>query len=316
MIKIYRRCSNLLNLNEKILNVNYGRLLYHNTKILYFDRDKFLLKQNITRFKNILKSTSLEVTYARNVLRNSEAYTNCLADSLIKKTDINITDVQELIKKEWIIMPNEELLNNFEILSCYVNKKKNELISNDKYKTLVNVLSVKCKYFNNKELMHLLNCLELWPLNQNNNLCSKMIKILQIIDQEYCNRLPSLSVDDIFLINDYFCKVNFLGMSNFMNMSLTTLNFNKLSFTNLVQLMFFMKVERNLKIPLPTIEQHLWKYYDKFTIEELGIISMAFFKHECKIQDKQILLKIMNKLQNNLNVVDDVTLIAILKTLR
>ncbi|XP_023248454.1 FAST kinase domain-containing protein 5, mitochondrial-like [Copidosoma floridanum] len=113
-----------------------------------------------------------------------------------------------------------------------------------------------------------------------------------------------------------FNGLNFLRLSQFTVKSLRSLNFGHLSRSNLMHLMFFMKVNKRIGISLNANEHHIWKHFDEFTMTELGILAMAFFKNETKIQDKQRLLKIMQKLKNNIDTVNDITLNACLKILR
>ncbi|XP_014219343.1 FAST kinase domain-containing protein 5, mitochondrial-like [Copidosoma floridanum] len=300
---------------EKVSSANSNNnKLCHASRGLSFNRDKYFVKRDASRrLHTCVNLMSLEIKYAHNVLQSSEAYPNCLVNSLTAK-QVQIIEVQQLIAKPWIAMSNKELLENFEHLSLYAHKNC-ESISDSKYDTVIEAVMEKCIYFNNEKLMNLLSCLELWS-SESNWISPSMQKIAVIVDKEFLNRLSQLTVDEIFLINDHFYRLNFLRLSQFTVKSLRSLNFGHLSRSNLMHLMFFMKVNKRIGISLNANEHHIWKHFDEFTMTELGILAMAFFKNETKIQDKQRLLKIMQKLKNNIDTVNDITLNACLKILR
>ena len=249
----------------------------------------------------------VEGAHAYKIVRNSDdnAYK---ALSGAENTNFNL---ENLLNKQWISMSNAEILENLKILSYYIFKNQDEI--DPKYYEILLIIISHCSNFNDNELHHLLNCLEVWNI-ESYEIVHKHISA--IIDEECLERMQNWSIDEIFLFNDHFYKLGIGRSSRFAQNSLKTMLIKNMSLQNLVQYAFLMKVNRRTLIRFDIFEHYLLKYANEMTVEEIGIISMAFFKYETAIRNKDLQRIFMHKLCENINTVSDIALASILKVLR
>ncbi|NP_001135929.1 FAST kinase domains 5-like [Nasonia vitripennis] len=286
---------------------------------------KFLYKKQILLNNNCLKqwhTTTANITYlpqeniyARSILDSSEAYSHCFATPLPSKkelTDLKLDKVNSLMEKSWISMKNEEILKNFELLTYYASQNS-ESLKLPKYSGIVEVITNRLSSFSDQELQHLLKCLGLWDKRPSD---PALRNFWQALDAECVRRLANWSIDEIFLMNDLWFKSRCPRFSNFITKSLTQVNTYKMTPTNLVQYAYLLKINNKVLLDLSSFEHNVEKCIHQLSIEELGVISMAFFKYEAIIKSKYLLITLMQKLQQNLHTVSDISLSAILKILR
>lgn len=285
------------------------------SKVLCNRKLKFIENLNVRDFhlanvkKNYLANESI---YAHDLLKNSGIYSDSENFALTSKENLKMENEKFLMEKNWISMSKVEVLDNFEHLS-FLAQNNNQFINSPKYQGILKVLSSCCSSFNNKELYHLLDCLRLWNYKKDEANDEEFWKIL---DSECCKRIPSLSTDEIFLINYQFFKLNIMRQSNFTKYTLENLNLKQLTVENLMQFAFMMKVYKRVSVNLFDFEYCVEKNFDKLSIDKLGIIAMAFFKYEAPVLNEQLLLKIIKKLQAEITFVADISFASILKLLR
>lgn len=280
---------------------------------------KKCLSSNSRQFHTFSKNYNYfttELKHARKVMSDLETYSECLAESLLDRENLDANEVENVLAKQWISMSNSEILENFEMLSYYAkNNVENESIDNPKYRGITEIICNNCQGFNDQELHHLMNCLILWNPKKEEQVFKNICKV---IDNECMKRMPNWSINEVLVANDQFYKLKIARLSDFSWHSLRKLNLKlkKLSPTQLVQFAFLLKVNREIPMNLYNLEYYAEQYFDQFTLEELGIIAMPFAKYDTPIRSKDFLIKLIQKFRSNIDNIDDVTFTSILKIIR
>jgi hypothetical protein len=259
----------------------------------------------------VCKNFKEKIEFARNALINVENYDLV---SLKSRDDVDLTQAEFLIEKDWTNMSNTDILNNFEILSYYA-LKNNELFYDTKYERIVEVLSSQSPTFSNKELLDLLRYLNLWN-NANNK--EKNTNFWNIINQEFFARKSIWTVDDLFFINNNICAIKKLNSLSFSTYSIKKLarKHNILSKEQLVQLLLYLTILPKLPINMYNIEHHFELIIDNLSINEIVIVSMAFNKYKNSIKSLDLNEKILQKIFDQFFIIDYDFLPGMLNMLR
>lgn len=258
----------------------------------------------------------LELNYVRNVvLGQSDKYSGSLSTSLPEENQQQIIILQDVLDKQWISMNVNEILENFKLLSYYVKNNNEESLTDPKYQGILEVMASKAPEYSDEDIKTLLKYLEFWRFDAKNTTFTLFFKA---IDQECVKRKDNWSVDEIFLMIDLFFKIRLNRISDFTWYNLNRLGWKvkRLTPTQLVQFAFFLKVNRMIRSPMYNIEFFFEKNFDEFTIDELAVFAMVFTKYNTSIKSMDFLIKIIQKLINEIDTVNDVTLSALLKVIR
>lgn len=254
----------------------------------------------------------LENTFAWNYMKNSNNYTNTVAQPLLPSTkQIPDSEADSLIQTNWTSFSPNEFIDNFEKISHYAFEKEQD-ISNRKYSEIVKSLQRKCPKFSDCELRKILKCLRLW------NKYVISTSVWGCIDAECTKRMSDWSPDNILLTCDLFYKLKFEHPAGFIWNSVKHLSNNpdKLSTPNLVQFAYFINICRRPSLKLYRTEYCLDKHINELSIEEVGIVAMGFFKSQNKIQNVSLINQIIRKTIRSVNDASDVSLASIVKILR
>ena len=218
---------------------------------------------------------------------------------------------------DWSLLKSIEILKNFRLLSLNA-LHKNEQITGEEYREIVSVITAKCWKFSDHELHTLLKCLEMWSNTQHirhprNPVC----KLLEQIDKEFDKRSGNWTPDKTLLYCDTVCRI-FIFHSSFVQNSLNRLTANPsaLSYKNIVQLMYYLLLYGIQKSRVRQLEPYIQDYFDKFTIEELGIICLGYFRTQVHITSDVLLCKLMQKVIDNVDIINDNEMGAFFKTIR
>ncbi|KAJ8678571.1 hypothetical protein QAD02_014358, partial [Eretmocerus hayati] len=98
--------------------------------------------------------------------------------------------------------------------------------------------------------------------------------------------------------------------------SLSTLNFNDMTSSQLIQFAELASQLKTLDINFDCFERNLTKCVNGVTVDELAVIALMFFKHETPIKSDDLLMKIIEALMLNLDIISDKSLSSMLKALR
>lgn len=90
---------------------------------------------------------------------------------------------------------------------------------------------------------------------------------------------------------------------------------HQLSPNMFVETMFYLTTART-KIPMVDAERHFLDIMDELNINEISIVSLAFFKTESKLLNHETISKIYSKTIENIDSISEISLVSILKILR
>lgn len=85
----------------------------------------------------------------------------------------------------------------------------------------------------------------------------------------------------------------------------------------LVQMMFYANTSRKFlpTLPMYDIEQEICAYYNDFNINELGIVSLGFFKTQTPIRNQELVKNLYNSVIKEIANINSIELAAFLKVL-
>ena len=306
-VSFYRLEPSFKCLSGTNLNTNFHQQILENDKF-FFNKTT---SEKIHRKRGKHKAIAVESHYARKIFESSKDYSKTLAKSLKSKDILCEDEIKQILHKQWISMNNSDLIGNLKLLSRF---ESDHNVNNLEYVGIFEVLANRCSSFSDDELHEFLKCLESWIPQKED-----LIKIYfeKTIDHECMKRFSEWSIDEILLTNDQILKLNLIK-SKFIKHSLHKISkkFNQFTCANLVHFAYLLKLSRGTNVDFNNLEYFLEKVIDKLSIDEIGIISLTFFRYETSIKRKSLLFKIIHKLEENIENVHNISLAAILKMLR
>lgn len=90
---------------------------------------------------------------------------------------------------------------------------------------------------------------------------------------------------------------------------------DKLPSKALVETCFYLTQWRK-ELPMISIESRFSQIFDELNIDEIGIVCLAFFKTESKLQRNELIDKLYDKTISDMDIIRDITMVNILKILR
>lgn len=82
--------------------------------------------------------------------------------------------------------------------------------------------------------------------------------------------------------------------------------------------MFYANTSRKFlpTLPMYDIEQEICSYYNDFSIKELGIVSLGFFKTQTPIRNRELVKNLYNSVIKEIVNINSLELAAFLKVLK
>ncbi|XP_046816800.1 uncharacterized protein LOC124423282 [Vespa crabro] len=312
-------------------NINYKSELINNmirctTKFNYVinvrtinqfnNEERQSIEQNLY-YNDVNKNNRItENQYARQYLQNSIYFNKTIVPE--RKCEVIVTDEQaeQLLNKDWSTVNIVELVSDLRILSHNIINKTDHDYNEIRYERILNALKKNINNLTDNLLEEvLINLLPFHKYLKN----TKDFKVLIESLDKYCEKqYKHWPIDKMFLIADTFYCLDMCKYSNFIWKLLRKMNskLNKLTSKNLVQLMFFVNIKRKTPLNMYEVEVILEEHLNDFSINELGIIAMGFFKSKTKIRNATFLKAIINRLICEINKVDNISLAALLKLIR
>ncbi|XP_054728329.1 FAST kinase domain-containing protein 5, mitochondrial [Anastrepha obliqua] len=138
------------------------------------------------------------------------------------------------------------------------------------------------------------------------------------LDVECCRRIERWSSDELLLACDAWYALNLARVSEFVWEALRKLGrkIRRMQPEQMVQAMFYCNILRRAVFEMFEFEVNLARCADTMSLQELGVMSMGFFKTKTPIRNPKLLDHLYTRLMSETQTVDDITLVAILKVLR
>ncbi|XP_050067644.1 uncharacterized protein LOC126556419 [Anopheles maculipalpis] len=138
------------------------------------------------------------------------------------------------------------------------------------------------------------------------------------LDSECLERVTSWNVDQLLHFADRWYPLRLAKQGKYVNKAIWKISnrLRKLPPNQLLKTVFYINLTRVPVENMMDIETNFHQNFDHFSIDDIAILCMGFFKTETPIRNGELLEKIYQKLTAHLSTVEDIGLTAILKLLR
>ncbi|XP_055844605.1 uncharacterized protein LOC129910997 [Episyrphus balteatus] len=208
------------------------------------------------------------------------------------------------------------LVEDFKSLMLYCHQNE-ECVSNDKFDKFVQLFCTECHKFTDEQLIDCLSYLRIHPptvSTRTKNYC----EIWNELDKVCLNRVERWSMKELLHISDAWYQLGVARISKFVLIALRKIGRKvpKMSRDEMIHSMFFCNIVRRPVIEMFDYEVNFFKLIDGMSIDEIGVMSMGFFKTQTPIRNPELLNKIIQRTMESAGTIKDITLVAILKILR
>ncbi|XP_075154840.1 FAST kinase domain-containing protein 5, mitochondrial isoform X2 [Haematobia irritans] len=226
------------------------------------------------------------------------------------------SDLSEVVKCLPDIATTSEVFGHFKSICDYCCKT-NTLISNREFTEFVQQFCDHIHLLTDDQLKESLRAISHLPQEESVR-SPNFVHLWNVLDIECCRRIEKWKTDDLLLVCDAWYNLNLARVCDFVWEALRKLGRKviKMQPNQLVQTMFMCNVMRRSVFDMFDFEANLAKCVKDMTLEELGVMSMGFFKTQTPIRNADLLTYIYERLMCELDRVDDITFVAILKVLR
>ncbi|XP_016990951.2 FAST kinase domain-containing protein 5, mitochondrial [Drosophila rhopaloa] len=144
------------------------------------------------------------------------------------------------------------------------------------------------------------------------------MELWNTMDIECCRRIERWSSEQLLLVSDAWYRLGLVRIGEYVWLALKKLGrrLRKLPPEQLVHAMFLCNLLRRTVFEMFDFELNLARCVDQMTLGELGVMAMGFFKTQTPIRNPELLAQIYQRLGSELDTVEDIALVALLKVLR
>lgn len=198
------------------------------------------------------------------------------------------------IEDDYSKKSTEEVIKAFESLSYHCQTIQS-YISEEKYNPLVNAVLEKLPDMTDEELIKILFDLTRFPRASPRS--HNFSELWNKIDDECWIRSKNWRFPLLLkVMNAYFrLGINKISAFNTKAMLKMSAKLDKIPSKMLVEFMFYQSIIRHKEVPMYTIEARVNELFNEFTLDEIGIIGLAFFKREAKILNNSLLDRFYEK---------------------
>ncbi|XP_013185801.2 uncharacterized protein LOC106131292 [Amyelois transitella] len=229
---------------------------------------------------------------------------------------ITTNEFEKIIQENWAKKKPNELINYFSQLGTFCSTN-NLCMSNKMFDNLIDSLTDNVRYLSDQELELLFYSVTDWPETESIR-TRNYIEIWAALDDECINRLQGWSFDDMLKFTSLFFMLNVTRVSEFSQKSVQKLasKAKQLTHSQIVQALFYIGIMRKSPHDMHNLELELDKRFKEFSLDELAVMSMGFFKSKTPIRDNEVVFKIIHKIMENSKEINEVSLAALLKIIR
>lgn len=222
----------------------------------------------------------------------------------------------ELLKTSLDGKSNDDLIQIVELIAEHCREFEVS-ITNEKFNKIVQQIVGRVESFSDDEIVRMLLTLKKIPPTPD-ALTKNYADLWQAVDAECVNRIPEWKPQYLMKMCALWNQLDLAKFGQFSRNAIrkTVRYVHKCSPKELVEIMFFINVCRRHVEEMVDIERQISKHFHHFSIEELGVISIAFFKSQTKMKSFELITNFYDALLKNLDDIADITLASILKNLR
>lgn len=256
-----------------------------------------------------------ENAYAHNLFLNSSKYANTVMRPSTTYAHITNEEALKILEQDWNSMTSAEIVSAVKKLSyniCYSDKKLNPL----KYVKAFNTLNIK--KLNDDHLITMMQHLVPFK-NMNQSDC--YTNFCEGIDRECIIRFLRLPTEKTLYLCDVLYQItknckNFYSQYIWHSIKRLGSKPQKLSPQQLVQVLFFLNIQRKLPINMYELEYRLQQCIDDLSINELAVAMLGFFKTSTKIRNKDLVNYIIRRTTTEIDAMDTMSIAGIIKLVR
>lgn len=225
-------------------------------------------------------------------------------------------DISEILEKKMYKESSSNLYNMFHVISSYC-ANKNVCISNPIFDDFIDSLTDNIQYLSDDEIKSIFYLLKKIPETESLR-TRNFIEIWAALDDECHKRMKDWSFDKMLSFMSLMYMLNLTRSSDFSHKCLQKLasKAKQLTTHQLVQTLFFVGILRKSPFDMHNLEVHLENNFTNFTLDELAIISMGFFKSQTPIRNVKLITDIVHMIIKNSHTIHEISLAALLKIIR
>lgn len=256
-----------------------------------------------------------ENRYAYDIMRN-KGYAMEIETAKETTTSLNKESLNELLQENWSNKTPSQIFKAYTKLSTYCSEI-NLCISNNMFDNFIDDLTDIINKATDTELVSVFYALNQWPETESIR-TRNLIEVWAALDDACLERVNRWTPDETLSFIALFYMLNVSKVSDFCRKGLIKLAAKAKGLTReqLVQTMFFVGIQRKSPHDVHNLEVQLSNIFTQFSVDELAIISMGFFKSRTPLRSVELVKKIIQKIMENPRDIHEVSLAALLKIVR
>lgn len=209
----------------------------------------------------------------------------------------------------------DDLAEVFNVLSHHC-KNTETCISSDEYDEFIKNLVLKLKSLRDDKILKVLDDLKRFPQTPN-TYTKNFHELWKELDKECIERSRNWKYPQMLKVCNLWLKLHLCKIGDYTSKAVSkiTRRVDRLPKDAFLEVMFYLTICR-IKIPLTDVETKFLEVIDTLSINEIGIVCLAFFKTESSIRDAMLIDKIYDRTIESIASIEDITLVNILKTIR
>lgn len=255
-----------------------------------------------------------ENKYAYDIMRNKGYVVDI--ETAKETTPMNKDTLHELLQENWSKKQPSEIFEAYTKLSAYCSENI-MCISNTMFDNFIDDLTDNINKATDTELVSLFYALNMWPETESIR-TRNLIEVWAALDDACFERLKRWSPNETLSFIALFFMLNVSKVSDFCKKGLIKLAYRAKVLTpeQLVQTMFFVGIQRQSPHDMHNLEVCLSNNFSQFSVDELAIMSMGFFKSKTPIRSVELVKNIIHKIMDDPKNIHEVSLAALLKVIR
>ncbi|RZB39342.1 FAST kinase domain-containing protein 5, partial [Asbolus verrucosus] len=226
-----------------------------------------------------------------------------------------IDEFEELSNNNWRASHASAIVEAFEKVKdvCVAH---NINLSDKRFDRLVDGLMDHCEKLTDHELLKLLHLFSEYPSCDNIS-SHNFHDVWSCLDDICCWKMGAWNVETMFTFANAWYKLNMGRICDYVFEMLDKMpqKAKRLSKTLLLYTFFHTNVCRKRSMDFE-LEHALAERINQFSVDELAVIAMGYFKTQSKVKLYPILSAMIKKVTENCDTIHEICLTAILKTIR
>lgn len=215
-------------------------------------------------------------------------------------------------------LSNDQLVDDFTKTAHWCKNMKADFTA-PKFEPLVDEITERRNKFEFPLILKLLDALSIVP-EAASPIAPNHYDIWLAIDEYSMEQIRAWTSEQKLLVADHFHRMHLGRLSKFNRKVVKRVGYNTSNFKKdiMLHLLFLMNIVRKPLDDMIDIERNLLRNHTYLTydINQLGVLSMAFFKTKSQIKSKELIDHLFKVLMDNVATMHEITIVNILKILR